>query len=39
MFKQINDFKCLGLFLRGLSKCLSNFLRRGFSKSEDLLKS
>lgn len=38
MFKQLNDFKYIGLFLKGLSKCLSNFLKQGFSKSEDLLK-
>lgn len=39
MFKQLNDFKYLGLFLKDLSKCLSTFLKQGFSKSEGLLKS
>lgn len=39
MFKQLNDFEYLGLYLKDLSKCLSNFLKQGFSKSEGLLKS
>lgn len=38
MFKQLDYFKYLGLFLKGLSKCLSNFLKQDFNKSEDLLK-
>jgi len=39
MFKQLNDFKYLRLFLKDLSKCLSIFLKLGFSKREGLLKS
>lgn len=38
MSKQLNDFKYPGLILNDLSKCLSTFLKQGFSKCEGFFK-